>query len=284
MATKKSGLGKGLDALFIENSVEEMSAGNTVKLNIIDIEPNKEQPRKVFNEEKLRELSESIMQHGVLQPLLVRPLSDGTYQLVAGERRWRASRMAGLTEVPVVIRELSDEDAMAIALIENLQREDLSAIEEAEGIRLLIDTFGMTQEEVSEKIGKSRSGVTNVLRLLKLPKVIQEYVNDNIISSGHARALLPLNDENKMIEFSNIIIKRELSVRDTEEMVKQELKEKKEKKQKHRNIYFDEIELALSNSLARKVKITSTKNKGSIQIEFFDIEDLNKIIKHFNEQ
>ena len=284
MAAKKGGLGRGLDALFIDNSVEELSANNTVKLKIIDIEPNRDQPRKIFNEEKLHELADSISQHGVLQPLLVRPLSDGTYQLVAGERRWRASRIAGLTEVPVIIKELSDEDAMAIALIENLQREDLNAIEEAEGIKLLIDTFGMKQEEVAEKIGKSRSAAANALRLLKLPKVIQEYVSDNLLSSGHARALLPLIDENKMIDFSNQIIKNDLSVREVEQLVKQELKEKKEKKQKHRDVFFDEVELALSDSLARKVKITSTKDKGTIQIEFFDKEDLNKLIKYFNEQ
>ena len=167
---KKAGLGKGLDALFIDNSTEE----NGDKLiNINEIEPNRDQPRKNFDEEALKELADSIAMYGVIQPLLVRPLSDGGYQLIAGERRWRASRMAGLTQVPVVVREMNDEEAMELALIENLQREDLNPIEEAEGFKLLMDTYSFTQEQAAEKVGKSRPAVANALRLLSLPESCQ---------------------------------------------------------------------------------------------------------------
>ena len=168
MAAKKGGLGRGLDALFADNSIEEIASTSVVKLKIMDIEPNRDQPRKIFDEDALAELADSIAKHGVIQPLLVRPMPDGSYQLVAGERRWRASRMAGLTEVPVVIKELSDDEAMALALIENLQREDLNAIEEAQGIKALMDTLSLTQDEAAERVGKSRPAVANALRLLKL--------------------------------------------------------------------------------------------------------------------
>lgn len=166
MAAKKGGLGRGLDALFADNSIEEISSTGAVKLKTMDIEPNRDQPRKVFDEDALAELADSIAKHGVIQPLLVRPMPDGSYQLVAGERRWRASRMAGLTEVPVVIKELSDDEAMALALIENLQREDLNAIEEAQGIKALMDTLSLTQDEAAERVGKSRPAIANALRLL----------------------------------------------------------------------------------------------------------------------
>ena len=159
MAAKKGGLGRGLDALFADNSIEEIASTSAVKLKIMDIEPNRDQPRKIFDEDALAELADSIAKHGVIQPLLVRPMPDGSYQLVAGERRWRASRMAGLTEVPVVIKELSDDEAMALALIENLQREDLNAIEEAQGIKALMDTLSLTQDEAAERVGKSRPAV-----------------------------------------------------------------------------------------------------------------------------
>lgn len=285
MASKKGGLGKGFNSLFLENSVEEVSSGNVSTLKIIDIVTNKEQPRKIFSEQALSDLSESIAQHGVIQPILVRPLSDGTYQIVAGERRWRASRMAGLTEIPAVVKEMSEEEAMAIALIENLQREDLNPVEEAEGIKLLIDRYSLTQEQVSERLGKSRPAVANSLRLLKLPDFVKEMLSDNLLSPGHAKSLLSLEDEKKIREVANLIVKEGLSVRDTEQLVKNLLKEKKDtvKKPKKRDVYYDEVELALSESLGRKIKITSVKDKGSIKIEFFDKEDLQKIIKMFDE-
>ncbi|MFR2990653.1 MAG: ParB/RepB/Spo0J family partition protein [Acutalibacteraceae bacterium] len=188
MAAKKGGLGRGLDALFADNSIEEIASTSAVKLKIMDIEPNRDQPRKIFDEDALAELADSIAKHGVIQPLLVRPMPDGSYQLVAGERRWRASRMAGLTEVPVVIKELSDDEAMALALIENLQREDLNAIEEAQGIKALMDTLSLTQDEAAERVGKSRPAVANALRLLKLPDSVIALVSDGKLSPGHARA------------------------------------------------------------------------------------------------
>lgn len=283
MASKK-GLGRGIESLFTENSLEEINTASSEKVKLVDIVPNKEQPRKKFNEAALSELADSIAQHGVIQPLLVRPLSGGTYQLVAGERRWRASRIAGLKEVPVVIKELSDEEASVIAMIENLQREDLNAIEEADGIKYLMSKYGLTQEEVSEKVGKSRSAVANSLRLLKLPESISEYVRDGIISAGHAKALLPLEDEEKMIMLCNEIIKENLSVRETEKAVKELTSQKKVKSKKSRDKFFDEVELSLNEVLKRKIKINNkSKNKGTITIEFFDKEDLASFIKYFDE-
>lgn len=280
----KKGLGRGIESLFTENSLEEINSSSTEKVKLVDIVPNKDQPRKKFNDESLSELADSILQHGVIQPLLVRPLSGGTYQLVAGERRWRASRMAGLKEVPVVIKDLTDEEASVIAMIENLQREDLNPIEEADGIKYLMIRYGLTQEEVSERVGKSRSAVANSLRLLKLPESITEYVRDSIISAGHAKSLLPLEDEEKMISLCNRIIAENLSVRETEKIVKDMLNEKKSKKKKSRDKFFDEVELSLKDSLKRKIKINSTsKNKGTITIEFFDKEDLVNFVKYFDE-
>ena len=188
MAGKLGGLGKGLDAIFIENDTND--SNNNVFLKISDIEPNRDQPRKDFNEEALRELADSIATHGVLQPLLVRPLAGGGYQLVAGERRWRASRMAGLSEVPVIIREMTDSEMTQIALIENLQREDLNSVEEALGYKSLMDAYNLTQDEVAKAVGKSRPAVANVMRLLNLPEEIQNMLKEGKISAGHARALL----------------------------------------------------------------------------------------------
>lgn len=284
MASKK-GLGRGIESLFTENSLEEINTSSVEKVKLVDIVPNKDQPRKKFNETSLSELADSISQHGVIQPLLVRPLSGGTYQLVAGERRWRASRIAGIKEVPVVIKELDDEEASVISMIENLQREDLNAIEEADGIKYLMNKYGLTQEEVSEKVGKSRSAVANALRLLKLPETVSEYVKDGILSAGHAKALLPLENEDKMIEVSNLIIKDNLSVRETEKLVKEMMTEKKQKKKKKRDKFFDEVELSLNDTLKRKIKINSTsKNKGTITIEFFDKDDLTNFVKYFDEK
>lgn len=276
---KKAGLGKGLDALFIDNSTEE----NGDKLvNINDIEPKRDQPRKHFDEEALKELADSIAMHGVIQPLLVRPLSDGGYQLIAGERRWRASRMAGLSQVPVVVREMTDEEAMELALIENLQREDLNPIEEAEGFKLLMDTYSFTQEQAAEKVGKSRPAVANALRLLALPQEVLDMVKEGIISSGHARTLIPLTDEKLIIKLAVEISQKELSVRETERIVKTLLKPKSEsvKKKSKRDPYYDECEIAIREELGRKAKINVSRgNKGSIEIEFFSKEDLQSILE-----
>lgn len=283
MAVKKGGLGKGFNSLFIENSVDDVSVGSTNKIKIIDIVTNSQQPRKKFDEEALSELSKSISEHGVLQPILVRPLSDGTYQIVAGERRWRASRMAGLTEIPAVVRDMTPEQAMSFALIENLQREDLDPIEEAEGIDLLIKKFDLTQEQVSEKIGKSRSAIANSLRLLKLPDEVKKLLTDNVITVGHAKALLAIEDEKLMSEASKTVVEQSLSVRQTEAFVKKLLSQKKQTKKQNakRDVFYDEAQLALSENLGRKVQITCTKDKGTLKIEFFDKEDLKKLIKSF---
>lgn len=276
---KKAGLGKGLDALFIDNSTEE----NGDKLvNINDIEPKRDQPRKYFDEEALKELADSIAMHGIIQPLLVRPLSDGGYQLIAGERRWRAARMAGLMQVPVVVKEMTDEEAMELALIENLQREDLNPIEEAEGFKLLMDTYSFTQEQAAEKVGKSRPAVANALRLLSLPQAVLDMVKQGIISSGHARTLIPLTDEKLIIKLAEEISQKELSVRETERIVKTLLKPKSEivKKKSKRDPYYDECEIAIREELGRKAKINVSRgNKGSIEIEFFSKEDLQSILE-----
>ena len=281
MAAKNRGLGRGLDALFADNSIEELTPSSAVKLKIMDIEPNRDQPRKHFDEQALSELADSIAKHGVIQPLLVRPMHDGSYQLVAGERRWRASRLAGLTEVPVVIRELSDEDSMAIALIENLQREDLNPVEEAQGLKALMETLSLTQEEVAEKLGKSRPAIANSIRLLKLPSAVLDMMVENKISAGHARALLPLENEEDILEIANLIVEKGLTVRDVERLVKKLTKEKNTDKPEKvkRATYFDEVELALTNYLGRKVKVMNKNgtDKGVLEIDFFDKDDLGRI-------
>lgn len=280
MAAKKGGLGRGLDALFADNSIEEIASTSAVKLKIMDIEPNRDQPRKIFDEDALAELADSIAKHGVIQPLLVRPMPDGSYKLVAGERRWRASRMAGLTEVPVVIKELSDDEAMALALIENLQREDLNAIEEAQGIKALMDTLSLTQDEAAERVGKSRPAVANALRLLKLPDSVIALVSDGKLSPGHARALLGFKDEQDIIETADLIIEKGLTVRDVEKLVKKRNKEPKaEKPAARRASYYDEVELALTDFLGRKVKVGTKpgKESGVLEIDFFDKDDLTRL-------
>lgn len=206
MSKKFGGLGKGLDTIFAENETED--SNSSVMLKISEIEPNRSQPRKDFDENSLSDLAQSISQHGLLQPLLVRPLPIGGYQIVAGERRYRACRMAGLTEVPVTIRELSDTETMELALIENLQREDLSPIEEALGYKALIDEHGFSQEEVATSVGKSRPAIANSLRILKLPDSVLEYVKQDKISAGHARALLMLDNEEDMLELAELIYKK----------------------------------------------------------------------------
>lgn len=280
MAAKKGGLGRGLDALFADNSIEEIASTSAVKLKIMDIEPNRDQPRKIFDEDALAELADSIAKHGVIQPLLVRPMPDGSYQLVAGERRWRASRMAGLTEVPVVIKELSDDEAMALALIENLQREDLNAIEEAQGIKALMDTLSLTQDEAAERVGKSRPAVANALRLLKLPDSVIALVSDGKLSPGHARALLGFKDEQDIIETADLIIEKGRTVRDVEKLVKKRNKEPKaEKPATRRASYYDEVELALTDFLGRKVRVGTKpgKESGVLEIDFFDKDDLTRL-------
>lgn len=277
---KKGGLGKGVDALFFDNAVEE----SAVTLPIDEIEPNRDQPRKTFDETALAELADSIRAHGVLQPLLVRPSADGSYRLVAGERRYRAARMAGLTEVPVTVREMTDEEESVFALIENLQREDLNAIEEAEGLKQLIESYGLTQEQAASRVGKSRTAVTNALRLLNLPQTVSDLVKNGKISMGHARALLSVEDETELTRIADLIVQSGISVRETERLCKQAGKEKKspEHRKKTRDKFYDEVELALSETLGRSVKVFVGKGgRGSLEIEFFGTEDLKKLAQDF---
>lgn len=277
MAKKLGGLGKGLNAIFIENDSE--TEGGTVTLKISEIEPNRTQPRKEFDEQALSELAESISQHGLLQPLLVRPLTLGGYQIVAGERRYRASRMAGLTEVPVIIKELTDTETMEIALIENLQREDLSPVEEALGYKALIDEHGFSQEEVAKSVGKSRPAVANALRLLKLPDNIMEYLKDGKISAGHARVLLTLENEELMTELADEIVAKDLSVRQVEKICKKKPTVQKEEKPEKKPSFYSMVELALSESLGRKISVSKSKGKqgGVLQIEFYSDEELTEL-------
>ena len=288
MAKKIGGLGKGLSAIFSENDTEDKN--EIVTLKISQIEPNRTQPRRSFDEEALQELAGSIADHGVLQPILVRPQIYGGYQIVAGERRYRASRMAGLTEIPAIVRELSDSETMQLALIENLQRQDLSPMEEAQGYRTLMDTYGFSQEEVARTVGKSRSAVANTLRLLGLPKEIKPLLEEGRLSAGHARALLGLNDPKDIEAAAKKIVDESLSVRQAESLVKKlnsdAKKPEKEKPQKLSR--YAEVELALNQVLGTKVKIKDNKNDtgGELIIEFYDAPELyaiaNKIEKIWN--
>ena len=273
MATKKGGLGKGLDVLFAQNGLED--AASTVTLPLEEIIPNRAQPRKQFDDEALAELADSIAQHGVLQPLLVRPMPDGSYQLVAGERRWRASRMAGLTEVPVVVRDMTEQEAAELALIENLQREDLNPMEEALGYQTLMETYGMTQEEAARVVNKSRPAVANALRLLHLPQAVTELVAGGVLSAGHARTVLAFEGEEAQIAAAKTAVDKGLSVRELERMAKAAKKKPAEPKlPPRRDSFYDEVELALRESLGRQVKVSVTPKGGVLQVEFFDDADL----------
>lgn len=268
MAVKK--LGRGLGSLFDENA-ENTGA---VEVRISEIEPNRDQPRKHFDETALNELSESIRQHGLIQPLLVRPLIGGGYQIIAGERRWRASRMAGLKTVPVVIREMDEMEAMELALIENLQREDLNPVEEALGYKSLMDTFSMTQEQVSEKVGKSRPAVANALRLLSLKDYESEALAAGKITSGHARTLLSIND-NEARKAALKMAENGCSVRELEAFAKAANKPAaRPKKTPSKNKFYTEVEIALTREVGRKITVTGNEESGTIHIEFFGEKDL----------
>lgn len=274
MAVRKGGLGKGLDALFIDNTTDN----GAVTLRISEIEPNRSQPRKEFDESALADLADSIREHGVIQPLLVRPLPTGGYQLVAGERRWRASRMAGLGEVPVVIRELSDHEAMELALIENLQRQDLNPMEEALGYRSLMEEYQMTQEEVAKAIGKSRPAIANSLRLLALPQQVVDLIREGKLSAGHGRALLALEEESAILEAAQTAVKKHWTVREIEKMTQSSHKKTKVSTGPDKDHYYTELELALSQVLGRQVTITSKGKNRTLSIAFFDKEDLSALV------
>ena len=283
MASKIGGLGRGLDALFAQNTLED--GVSTVTLPLDEIIPNKEQPRKQFDEEALADLAASIAQHGVLQPLLVRPMPDGSYQLVAGERRWRASRMAGLTEVPVVIRDMDEREAAELALIENLQREDLNPMEEAIGYRTLMDTYDMTQEQAAQVVNKSRPAVANALRLLQLPETVAEMVAGGKLSAGHARTVLAFEGEEAQIAAATAAVEKGLSVRELEKMAKAaKAKPRAPKEPKKRDSFYDEVALSLKETLGRQVKVAVGTKGGTLQIEFFDAEDLRCLANKLAEE
>ncbi len=274
------GLGMGLDALFMTNDTPKEEIKNLSSVKLSQIEPNATQPRKDFDPEALAELAESIRTHGILQPLAVRKISDGRYQIIAGERRYRAAREAGLTEVPVYFVEADDRTVMELALVENLQRQDLNPIEEAEGYRVLMSEFSLTQEDCATRVGKSRPAIANALRLLSLPDEIRAMLTDGKLSVGHAKALLSLTDSATQIKIAKLVVENEYSVRQTELLVKKALQEKKESKVKTSVSvnYLEEIERRLSGKLGRKVKLISGKKKGKIELEFYNPEDLEKLI------
>lgn len=271
---RKSGLGKGLDALFQDNGTE---SGNNTTLRLSEVEPNKNQPRKHFDDEALASLADSIREHGVLQPLLVRPLPNGKYQIIAGERRWRACRMLGLSEVPVIIKEMEDVTAAEIALIENLQREDLSPLEEAEGYQELIDIYGLTQEQVSQRVGKSRSAVANSLRILQLPKGVLDLVAEGSLSAGQARTILSFPEEEQE-EIALLVKKKGLTVRELEKMSSQKKKKGKDRKDKEpfsEDSFYKELEISMREELNRKISIDITSGEqGYLKIDFYSKDEL----------
>ena len=273
---KKGGLGMGLDALFDDNS-NDIQAKQTIRVN--DIEPNKSQPRTDFDEESIATLADSIREHGLLQPLLVRPLNNGSYQIVAGERRWRACRMLGLSEIPVVIRELSDVETAQIALIENLQRENLNPVEEALGYHDLMDKYQMTQEAVSKTVGKSRSTVANSLRLLNLPEEIQGMLRKGDITTGHAKALASFEDEELMLSIAQKAANGLITVRGIEKLAAKADNCEEVEEIVKKDSYFKEMELGLKTELGRKVKVNFSKNKGTLELEFYDKDDLSELAK-----
>lgn len=279
MANTSKGLGKGLAALLGDDVMEAREEKNSLFLPISQVESCASQPRKQFDTDALADLADSIREHGIIQPLTVRKLQSGYYQIIAGERRWRAARMAGLNEVPAIVIEADDRKAMELAMIENLQREDLNPIEEAEGYQLLMSQYNMTQEETAQRVGKSRSAVANALRLLNLCPPVRAMVEDGRLSNGHARALLPLSPEAQE-KAAAAIIKSDLSVRQTELLVKKMTAEVKEKPQKSGISvdYAEEAARELSSRIGRNCKIVSGRKKGRIELEYYGLDDLNDLI------
>ena len=282
---KKTGLGKGLDALFSTSLVEEPEENEVVQnLKLSEIEPNKDQPRRIFDEESLNELAESIKNYGVIQPIIVSK-KDNFYQIVAGERRWRASKKAGLTEIPAIVRENDEQKNREIALIENIQREDLNPIEEALAYKRLLEEFNLKQDEVAERVSKSRTTVTNSMRLLKLCDGVQQMIIDDMLSTGHARALIPIEDAEQQLQLAQRIFDEKLSVREVEKLVKAILKPddkpKKEEPPKNLQYIYQDIEDRLKEKLSRKVSINAKGKNGAgkIEIEFYSNEDLDRLIE-----
>ena len=270
---KGKGLGRGLEAIF----AEEVPAQNTpVGIRLSDIEPNPRQPRQDFEPVALEELAQSIRENGIITPITLRKTGD-TYQIIAGERRWRASRLAGLTEIPAIVLDVDENTAYALALIENLQREDLNPMEEAEGYRRLTQELGLTQEQAALRVGRSRPAVANALRLLSLPKSVEALLRDKQLSAGHARALLPLEREEVMLKAAQTILEQQLSVRQTEALVKQLQKQPSDKPEKTPDIYVQDLERAMAAFTGHKITIKHGEKKGKITIEYYGNEDLEAV-------
>ena len=284
MAKKAGGLGRDFYSIFDDN-ILEAKKGAAENIRVSDIEPRRDQPRKTFEREALEVLADSIATYGVLQPIIVRsnPALEGTYEIIAGERRWRASKMAGLTEIPAVIFDGDELKAAQVALIENIQREDLNPVEEAMGYGALIEKFGLTQDQVAKQVGKSRPAVANMLRLLELPADVLEMLRDGTITAGHARALLGLNGEELMIETANKVVDRALSVRETEAMVQRinALKDGEVEERVHPQIkaHMKELERRAMSSLGRKVRISRSTHKKVLELSYSDDEDLEALLK-----
>ncbi len=277
---KKKGLGKGLGALLTDEK-SSIDSDNIKEIKLIDIEPNKSQPRKSFDEEKLEELADSIKQNGIITPILVQEAPNGYYTIIAGERRWRAAKKAGLKEIPAIVKKLDNQKLFEISLIENLQREDLNPVEEALGYKNLMEEYGLTQEEVAQKLSKSRSGIANSLRLLNLPKDVLNLLTEGAISVGHAKVLLSLPDDKAKTELCLLTIEKNLSVRELEAEVKKYMSPAKKEKQEDLNIKlaYEKIEKSIEGVLGTKVKISGKKNKGKIQIDYYSAKDLERIVK-----
>jgi len=280
MSNGKKGLGKGLEALI---PTVDKSNDNIRDINISEIQANRHQPRRKFDDEKISELEASITEHGVLQPIILRSIPKG-YEIVAGERRWRAAVKAGLRNIPAVVKELTDAEVMAIALIENLQREDLNSIEEATAYRRLMNEFGLTQEDLSKKLGKSRSLIANTVRLLNLDKEIQNLITDDKITAGHARALLAIEDTDERMKLAGAISEGNISVRQAEELVKKrsEKKDQKGKRRREINPVLADITEKLQRSLGTRVKIKGNERRGKIEIEFYSGDELERILEVLN--
>lgn len=303
-AKKTGGLGKGLDALFgnmevtfekkpvevaearekindirDESTAKPATAGDIAYIDINDIKPNSNQPRKLFDEEKLDELAASIAEHGLIQPIVLRKKGKG-YEIVAGERRWRAARRVGIKELPCIVKELTDEENMLLAIIENMQREDLNPIEEAEGLRQMIDTYGLTQEQVSKSVGKSRPYIANCLRLLRLPDAVMEYVASGELSAGHAKAIAGIDDAERQIQLAEEAIREGLSVRQLEKLIREEKpKAKKPRKAREKNANVKRVEEDLKEALGTKVTLSQKGNKGKIEIEYYSRDELERLIE-----
>lgn len=279
MALQKRGLGKGLDLLFDDNEQQTAAGGGVRTLRLADIEPNEDQPRREFEEAALQSLADSMREHGVLQPLLVRPIGEGRFQIIAGERRWRAARLAGIVELPALIRELSDQETMEVALVENLQREDLNPVEEAEGYLRLSDEFHMTQEQIATRVAKSRSAVANAMRLLTLPKEALELLKEKKISVGHAKAVLACVKEEDQIKLANMIAETGMNVRKAEAFAAAFNAPSTSAAPKQEMNYYQHFEKKLSQNLGRKVHLSGNSKKGKLEIEYYGNDDLDALLR-----